>query len=478
MKDIFQLDGYWWLPNKTKNQVFGQLNFTPGDKLNLKLQGVLNAPPDKMFIHPHDFIEPNVIQGSEATKGTDLTLYKCRQIGHSTTMTGLHTTSFMAMALFKGVHFWDDNDVKFETLSVRFSNLEEWAQRQPINTENVEGDGRKRIIRYEHPKPVNAVLDNWKIKVNFYGPNETENSSNKVSLSYEARIDIIPQQEVGFEEFLIIIRRLQNFFSLAMGFPTYPVSITGRSNANKEVMENGNEYLTPIEIYYLVPWWPEEIKEHRFFRMLFTLPTIEENSTQFLQNWMDKFDQIEPAINLYFSVLYNPNSYAEVKYLSLAQAVETFHHRIFGGKYLDDEKYQTNIYEQLVSKIPTDLDEDFKTSLTNRLKYGNEFSLRKRLREIIRSADDILDFSFVTSGKERNFFISKAVDTRNYWTHYSADLESRAAQTGEERLILITRLQLLLEICFLKELGFDAQTIRKLLERSERFKLLKTREKT
>lgn len=474
MKEEFQLDGYWWLPGQEENQVFGQLNFVPGGKINLKLYGALNSPPEKAFIRPPEFIEPIVIQGSDSSQGNDLTLYKCRQIGHSTTFTGLQTTSFIATAAFKGVLFKEDSEVKFRSVSVRFSNLEEWTNKHPIGTEHANGEWQKLVIKYEHPNSICALINGFEIKVVFYGPNYGP-SRNSFTVSYETRVEISSQQDIAFEEYLTIIRRLQNFFSLAMGMPTFPISVRGISNANKEITEDGREFLSPIDIYYLAPWWPEEVKEYHRSQMLFTLETIEEDFSLHLQNWMDIFELIEPAINLYFSVLYNPSSYAELKYLSLAQALETYHHRMFGGKYQADEVYQAEVYELLVSAIPTTLDADFKRSLQNRLIYGNEFSLRKRLNEIIKSVEDVLDFDFIKSKKGRENFVSKAVNTRNYWTHYSPNLASKAAQTHEERLVLLTRLQLLLEIRFLKELGFDGQKIRDLLQRSERFKLLKAR---
>ncbi len=475
MKEELQLDGYWWLPDREDNEIFGQLHFIPGDKLDLKLHGALNSPPGNAFTRPPERIEPAIIQGSDSSKGNDLTLYKCRQIGHSVTLNGLQTTSFMAMAAFKGVYFKDESEVKFRSVSVRYSNLEEWANKQPISTGHANDERDNFVIKYEHPNPICAFVNGFEIKIVFYGPNRSVSGNNSFTVSYETRVEIVSQQEVAFEDYLTIIRRLQNFFSLAMGTPTFPISLRGTSNANKQLTDNGGEFLPPIDIYYLVPWWPEEMKEYRGFQMLFTLAAIEEKFSLYLQNWMDKFDLIEPAINLYFSVLYNPNSYAELKYLSLAQALETYHHRMFGGKYQADEIYQAEAYERLVSAIPATLDSDFKNSLKSRLFYGNEFSLRKRLNEIIKSVDGALDFEFVKSKKEREYFVSKAVDTRNYWTHYTPDLASKAAQTPEERLVLLTRFQLLLEIRLLKELGFEDEKIRNLLQRSERYKLLKAR---
>ena len=172
-------------------------------------------------------------------------------------------------------------------------------------------------------------------------------------------------------------------------------------------------------------------------------------------------------------MLYNPQNYVEIRFLSLTQAIETYHRRLFGGKYQDDEEYLAGIYHILTKEIPDNINSDFKKSLQMRLRYGNEFSLRKRLREVIRSINNVLDFDFVTLGKKREEFIDKVVDTRNYWTHYSPELINKVEQLGEDRLILITSLQLLLEVNFLRDLGFEEDIIKDLIKKSYRYNLLK-----
>jgi hypothetical protein len=54
---------------------------------------------------------------------------------------------------------------------------------------------------------------------------------------------------------------------------------------------------------------------------------------------------------------------------------------------------------------------------------------------------------------DRKAMISAICDNRNYLTHYNASLRGRAA-TGARLLLMVEVLKLVLQACFLKELGF------------------------
>src|SRR5258706_2892436 len=456
MKDSFKYDGYWWLPETPENKIFGQLTFIPGDELTIKVQGILNIDSDKNDIFSPDFINPQFIHGIIQDKSAiekNVTIYKCQQTGSSMSGSGLQSSSFMGMAAFIGVHFNAVEQLEFKSISVHLSNIEMWSNRNPITVASSDNNAG-RIIQYTSQDSTWAKTDDMDVQIFFYGP-ITSYSFTETTVSYETRVEITQHEETKFEKYLETIRRLQNFFSLAIGAATYPIGLIGQSNANKVISENKKEIFLPIDIYYLSPSWPKQIKPIHSNEMLFTLTAIESSFEKCIQNWIKKYELLEPAINLYFSVLYNPSNFVEVRFLSLAQAIETYHRRLFDGKYQVDDIYRVGLYNELVKVVPKELDSDFRKSLEGRLKYGNEYSLRTRLRKVIEGVTDILDFNFIQSKPERATFINKVIDTRNYWTHYTSELAEKAVQTGEERLILITQLQLLLEVCFLNDLGFD-----------------------
>lgn len=167
--------------------------------------------------------------------------------------------------------------------------------------------------------------------------------------------------------------------------------------------------------------------------------------------------------------------YTENAFLSLTQALETYHRRTHNGHYIPKKDYEKmrNDMKLLLSKNPENMTvvrgtsniQSFseKYAVTNRftshmvngtLKYANEYSLKARLDQLTMEFEDILEnLPYNIIGKER--FIT---DTRNYLTHYDEDLESRAAH-DQGKIVLIQGLRQLVEICILHEIGVDKQMI-------------------
>ena len=166
--------------------------------------------------------------------------------------------------------------------------------------------------------------------------------------------------------------------------------------------------------------------------------------------------------DLYFSTLYNPHLYTESTFLSLIQAIETYHRRRFGGKYQADKKYKENLYRNFIEAIPESTNRDFKQSLINgKLKYANEYSLRKRLKELIKYLIGN-DLGFLVNKASYKAFINKVYNTRNYLTHYDESLRRKAVK-GNELFTLTVRLRAILEIFLLEELGFKPDSIREII---------------
>lgn len=119
-------------------------------------------------------------------------------------------------------------------------------------------------------------------------------------------------------------------------------------------------------------------------------------------------------------------------------------------------------FELIQKEVITALSDKYKNWVTNKFQYGNEPSLRKRLEEIIeRFAYVLNDFAGFYNSK----FISDVVDTRNYLTHYDKGLEDKAIK-DENMYRTISMLQVIIELCFLAELGFPQNKIKLLINRS------------
>jgi len=450
MIEEFEYKGIWWLPDKPERQISGTLRFTPAEGANLELIGSFRSIEDinKIFA-------PGIILG-ESSNGKSITLNECTETDVSISFPGFQTSSFYANKIFVGGHFQKEEDIRFKKLSIRFSNLDEWVNISGFSIE-YKWEDVEVIVKHKMPPPFQAnISDDLKVLINFEPIWPTHSFVQKdVTIKQNTWIQIESSEEKPLEYYKKVMNHIQNFLSLGITKPILPMAIEGITEANKEMLGNILR-CPPVEIFWKLPDIPKASKTLLPPDMLFTFEDISNRFEIFLRNWFKKADLLEPIYNLYFGTFYNPRMFLEHRFLSLAQAVESYHQRVFGGEYLPDEEYKP-VYEALVKAIPSWIVEDFRSSLKKRLKYGNEYSLRKRLKEIFDKYSDIL--SRFIENKEN--FIERVVDTRNYLTHWREGLKEHAAQ-GEELYHLTQKLKMILEICLLAELGFNSEEIKDL----------------
>jgi hypothetical protein len=155
---------------------------------------------------------------------------------------------------------------------------------------------------------------------------------------------------------------------------------------------------------------------------------------------------------LYFSTLYNSYLYLENNFLSLVQAIESYHRRSFETKELEKEDKDSLIQQILDAIDPTHHD-----LISNKLKYIDEPSLRSRLKAIFDEHRSVLD-NYIR--KKR--FCHKTYIARNYYTHYDNQLKVEVDKI--DIIDLINKLEIVIEVCLLKELGFDLEEVGKCLQ--------------
>lgn len=456
MIEEFEYKGIWWLPDKPKVQISGTLRFTPGEGAVLDLIGSLKdlKDMDRLF-------NPEIVLGF--SEGKEITLHRCFETQSKLTLPGFLTSSYFADTVLLGVHFQKKEEVKFKELSIHYSYLDEWVNISGFDIQHA-FDKDEVVIKYKQPETIQTVIDgDFKIFIYIKRSGPTESVVQKeATIRQKTYIKIEPPEERHFGEYLSIMYHIQNLLSLGIMAPVYPLDIEGKTELRKQMIGD-KTYYPPVKIFYRLPDIPKGPKRILPFQMLFTFKDISNRFDVFLNNWFEKSDLLEPVYDLYFGTLYNPRMYLRHRFLSLIHAIESFHQRIYGGGYLSDEDYK-KVYNALVNAIPDGIKRDFRDSLKGKLKYGHNFSLRKRLKEILDKYQEIVS-DFI---KDKNGFINKVVDTRNYLVHYDQKLKDKAA-SGEELFRLVQKLKIMVEICLLTELGFGSKEIKALFSKNRRY---------
>src|SRR5258708_20890755 len=151
--------------------------------------------------------------------------------------------------------------------------------------------------------------------------------------------------------------------------------------------------------------------------MLLPLDDLQQTNTAetLFTNWFEKEQVLRPVYDLLLNTVYSPGQYVQSTFLSLAQALESFHRKVYKGKYLSDEEY-SSIRNALVDAIPGGIDKKLSDKLKSMLQYGNELSLKSRLEYLFQGIRrDHLDN--LSGSHDPRPFIPLLLDTRNYLTH-------------------------------------------------------------
>ena len=108
---------------------------------------------------------------------------------------------------------------------------------------------------------------------------------------------------------------------------------------------------------------------------------MQNDAEKIINNWIKAYEQITPAFNLYFLVQMGAQhyQYLEERFMALVQGLEAYHRRTSDEKQMDQEEF-----EELVNNLIDQCPEEKREWLKGKLKYGNEVSLRHRLRKIVQ----------------------------------------------------------------------------------------------
>lgn len=464
----FEYDGIWWLPERPEERISGVLKFHPAEGANLELTGSFEDFRNSMVIsleNPHS--EVDIILGV-ASDGKIVTLYRCYGRRFHTSMPGVSSLSFTVGFVFVGHHFEKEEDIVFISLSINYSHLEDWTGITGFQHKE-ETDSEAHLTRvknsYSFPQKVEAEVNNLNIAFDYVLDSYYDFTS--VRLKQITSIKVSPREQTHFNDYLKdIYYHIQNFLSLAVGRPVYPLIIKGKTQACATELPDGGIAYNDILISYQVRGLSDLSKTVLPSDMLFSFKDVSGDFENCLRNWFRKSEVLGPVYDLYFGTLYNPSMYLQHQFLSLTRAMESYHRRTCHGKYLPDEYYE-RIRETLVEAIPQDVDKEFRESLKQRLEYHNEFSLRRRLKEVLRKCGNVSDLLI----HDHKAFIDDVVNTRNFLTHYDKALETKA-RSSQGLFGLVQRMKFMLEICLLTELGIPMEKIKDLISRNRRYQFL------
>ena len=284
-----------------------------------------------------------------------------------------------------------------------------------------------------------------------------------------ATFSIAPKEgKITIEASKELIRVILNFLSLMMGERTFVESIEGI------VDRSDRQKMATIRVFpsFHFPQLEAAQQPH----MLFPYQEITGLFKTTLRKMFVK--EMQPLYNQFFAELLHPSEYAEDEFMAAIRAIEVFHRRVLGGDYVakTDYKRHARRFENLVDVLVQELKsqdvkikdvEDFETNLNSRLTYGYQYSLKKRLMDILADQAVFLEL-FVNkdaTGDNENAskilktYATKIVKTRNYYTHYDEEDEPMAITEATELKLAAMRLIVLLYMLLLHYVGIPKEAV-------------------
>ncbi|WP_425203927.1 HEPN domain-containing protein [Priestia megaterium] len=464
MFEDFQVKGYWWIPEK-EEKVSGIL-FYKQDKIELELLGTLNVD-DGVLANP---MNHQAILGM-SDKGEKFTLFKGFPIQITTNFPGYPTETYSIDSFLVGGHFYNLEDINFSYCSFIPTYLTKWLSRGVFEETGWFKDDtsilEKMQLSYTPPttfkyyvSSINAYIEEQG-SANFSGDLIEERIWKNKGILYIRPEHIQSMQWLKERTYL-----LRELLALLTGQAIYFKNIY--YFGEEEQREEDSKPFNPQYSYFFKQDKSKFKPNFKDSDILVKFSDIEENFGSILESWFGKQEILETVCSLYFNELYMEKTLLNTSFLNMVQMLEIYHRRVYEGKIFDEATYKEN-ESKLLGYVQSELPEEFAKRVANLLSHGNEYSLSKRLREIISSLEPETKAYLFGNSKNRDRFVQQLVDTRNFLTHYDKTEKKNLLEKSDEKFYALQRLRTLVTLILFKEIGVEESSIRDKIAQSRKY---------
>jgi HEPN superfamily Apea-like protein/ApeA-like protein len=444
--DEFSARGRWWLPNNRGDGIPGTLNFSDG-RIQLELDGVFSVPElelPNLVSSPTIFSSPAIL--GETTEGDACTVFRAAAYHASPGHLRLRGN-----ALIVGGHWPEESKLEIQKAVLGFAHLDEWAYHKLIQQSSganrdsynfVVPTEAKTLLHVEDVAPMKDLKLMAGLEVKFERTKTSLVNRNYFLLEFAQPLNLSALREV--------VRTIGNLLSLLVGEAVPAVKI-------RLVLTEHAQPPRPSVDYFLGLKTQSATKRSEFDMPLPLAALGDASAKTLFKNWFLNEDRLRPVYGLLVSTIYDPDQYVQSTFLSLAQALETFHRRFYDGIYVPKDEYKET-RQTLVRAIPSNTPEKLADKLKAMLNWGNEFSLRDRLTELLKSLNEqnrtqLMNWNAVED------FVRTVADIRNYLSHYKESSKPAVTDNLREMYNLNQCLRAILTVILLRHLGMEERMV-------------------
>lgn len=459
IKNEFKKTGYFWLPSAPERKIPGTLVITDGGRIELEVVGLFDESIgglDRAINNKNELKRKDELKRivGNIEKHGFVTLDDCFYTNQTFSFGGVSKSSIYVNKVFIGAAY-DENEVAlFNSFKFSVEGIDEWVGLSGIKIEY--NEEQTISITCTPQKEISLNLDGgMKLLIKCSSTLVRTLNPKEVKIVEKTYFKLISEQELPLNNFISVAYKITTLLCFAID---KTVSIEKVSVTSKSVCQDiGGEKTVPVSILLYYASLPHTKNDPQIdcYGMLFRFEQVKEDAERIVNNWLDAYDKIGPALNLYFYTKMGMQKNLEGRFLSLAQALETYHRRTSDETLRDKAKFK-KLVNDIIEKCPSEEEK----WLRGRLEHGNELSLSSRIKRIIEPFKKILG-----NNKNRKKLTRKIVDTRNYLTHYDQSLEPKIA-TGEDLLWLCFKMEAIFQLHLLQVLGFTQSKVESISENS------------
>lgn len=442
-----EIIGEWYLPDQINNKIPGTLIVRETGDHVLKLHGELSTDVDY-----HETI-------LGLTRNGPITLYGCTITREYFSYSYKAHKEYSIIIMLEGIHFNNFASAQFNGYRVFLSNLANWGKLSNLKNEYT---SNQRLFIYED-KPAIDLATIGIIQINLSSTllEESDRTSQTLKEIFYLECETIDGSSLQLSDFIgNTLPIIQNFFTLVMNTPIFPIDLEGVVRSNDE-KEGENEYLEflsgSIKIYHTIEFLPSNPTQVRSHRKLLPYELIKDSTNKIFNAWFNNYKKLKPVMDLYFGTVYNTSLFQHHQFLSLMQALESYHRIQYGsGEIMPSEMYEnlvSKIFEIVDAELQTEYVDDFK----DKFRYLNNVTLGKRIKELTDINYNIIS-EYI---KVNSVFRRSIIEARNNMTHLDDRAEPKIDQHKINKMIF--DVNLILETCLLRDLGLDDQIIKEAL---------------
>ena len=444
--------GVWRIPERDE-QIFGTLRFSPEE--GLVLDGLMSAPQ-----WDDQSREVLVIWGTTGG-GKLITLQRCSRL---TTWTNRNVTNFRCSVetAYIGAHLTEPEKASFRQAHLRLTRMRDWANIDYV-TELVPDSepetGADIVFRFKLPVRNSADTMDAEVSIGHRVVWQGGDAEPLV-LTPDIYFDVKPVEPVSFAEWLSkYVRPLQNFLTLATSRPNGITEL--HLYPDEKTISCARAIPDESRVQVLFNTKGESPPEKKLWRMemLFTLTDVADEWPHMIDRWLSISGRLGPTSDVIFALDYNDAMYLEHRFLSVAQAAESFHRRCYGGKRMPTDEHRRRVTD-IIEAVP----EEHRIWLQSLLQNSNQLSLLERLQDLLDRTRLVIQPLL----RDEASFSKNVRDVRNRMTHQTDKPFTEREHLDAMGLTYV--LSIILKSCLLIEMGLSPQRCQQLFRRNRRYR--------